>query len=658
MSTDEETPFDRYRQQVDRPLLRLFREYGLERKPWLVVGLVANLLAQMASLLPPVVLGSAVDALFLGDAQYTLPLVPQSWIPQGTVEQFWFSVALIAGSFVATGVFTWIYGVVANFFAHGVMHEVRSDSFEKMLRLDAAFFDDKQTGEVMSILSNDASNLELFLDDALMNGTRLVVMVLGITAILFLLNPQLAVVTLAAVPVMIGFTWWFMRAVEPRYEDRQSAMAEFNTRIENGISGVDLAKATASEDYEAGRVRDASRGVFETIMEVLKLAYFYRPGMELLAGLSFAATFLVGGYWILFDAPGPFTGTLELGTFVTFVFMTQRFVAPLAEVSSIVDQTQNAMVSASRVFGLMDIPVRIEDDEDAVVLEDPEGRVEYEDVCFDYPDLLAEMADEATAESDTDAASAAADGGTVAGAGDADDPFAPGADEDDGYIIEDVSLTAEPGDTVAFVGSTGAGKSTLCRLLLRLYDVDEGTVKVDGVDVRDVELASLREHVGYVSQEAFLFDGTIADNIRYGRFDQSDEAVREAAKAAEAHEFISDLPDGYETHVGERGVKLSGGQRQRIAIARVVIQDPEILVLDEATSDVDTDTEQRIQQSLDALTEDRTTFVVAHRLSTVVGADRIVVLEDGRVVERGTHDELRERGGRYAELWNAQTGSV
>ncbi|WP_226022128.1 ABC transporter ATP-binding protein [Halomicrobium salinisoli] len=649
MSTDEETPFDRYRQQVDRPLLRLFREYGLERKPWLAVGLVANLLAQMASLLPPVVLGSAVDALFRGDAQYTLPLVPQSWIPQGTVEQFWFSVALIAGSFVAAAVFTWIYGVVANFFAHGVMHEVRSDSFEKMLRLDAAFFDDKQTGEVMSILSNDASNLELFLDDALMNGTRLVAMVLGITAILFLLNPQLAVVTLAAVPVMIAFTWWFMRAIEPRYEDRQSAVAEFNTRIENGISGVDLAKATASEDYEAGRVRDASRGVFESIMAVLKLAYFYRPGMELLAGLSFAATFLVGGYWILF-------GDLSVGIFVTFVFMTQRFVAPLAEVSSIVDQTQNAMVSASRVFGLMDIPVRIDDDEDAVVLDDLEGSVAYEDVCFDYPDLLAEMADDAESDAGAGPPAAQADGGTAAGAG-GDDPFGT-ADDEDGYVIEDVSLAAEPGDTVAFVGSTGAGKSTLCRLLLRLYDVDEGAVKVDGTDVREVELASLREHVGYVSQEAFLFDGTIADNIRYGRFDESDEAVREAARAAEAHEFISELPDGYETRVGERGVKLSGGQRQRIAIARVVLQDPEILVLDEATSDVDTDTEQRIQSSLDALTEDRTTFVVAHRLSTVVGADQIVVLEDGRVVERGDHDELRERGGRYAELWNAQTGSV
>jgi ATP-binding cassette subfamily B protein len=287
--------------------------------------------------------------------------------------------------------------------------------------------------------------------------------------------------------------------------------------------------------------------------------------------------------------------------------------------------------------------VRIEDAEDAVPLENPEGHVEYEDVCFAYPDFLARAEGE-----DERGEVPAADGGVAVAA----------TDDDQEYVIEDVSVEAEPGETVAFVGSTGAGKSTLCRLLLRLYDLNEGSVKVDGTDVRELELASLRTHVGYVSQDAFLFDGTIGDNIRYGRFEASMDDVHDAARAAEAHEFISELPDGYDTRVGERGVKLSGGQRQRIAIARVVLQDPAILVLDEATSDVDTDTEQRIQSSLDALTEDRTTFVVAHRLSTVVGADQIVVLEDGQVVERGAHEELVDSGGRYSELWGAQTGSA
>ena len=645
MSTEEETPFDRYREQIDRPLMRLFDDYGTSRTRWLAIGLVANLFAQAASLFPPVVLGTAIDALFTESSDYSLLFLPQAWIPAGEVAQFWFSVALIAGSFVATAFFTWIYGVSANFFAHGVMHSVRADSFEKMLRLDAAFFDDKQTGEVMSILSNDSQNLELFLDNALMNGVRLIVMVIGIAAVLFSLNWQLAFVTLVAIPLIVGFTIWFMRVIEPRYEARQSAMADFNTRIENGITGVILAKVTGSEEYEVDRVRNASHGVFSTTMDVLKLSYFYRPGMELLAGFSFAATFLVGGYWILFGAPGPLSGGLTVGTFVTFVFMTQRFVAPLAEVSNIVDEVQNAKVSAARVFGLADIPVRITDAEDAKRIDDPEGRVTYNDLCFSYPDLLT--GDDGPA---VDPDETRADGGVAAFEGLGPDG------EDDDYVIRNVSFEAEPGETVAFVGSTGAGKSTLCRLLLRLYDVDEGRVEVDGVDITELELASLRQHVGYVSQDAFLFDGTIGENIRYGRFEESEEAVREAAKAAEAHEFIERLPDGYDTRVGERGVKLSGGQRQRIAIARVVLQDPEILILDEATSDVDTDTEQRIQQSLDALTTDRTTFVVAHRLSTVVGADTILVLEDGEVVERGDHDTLRQQDGRYAELWGAQTG--
>ncbi|RDI72023.1 ABC transporter ATP-binding protein [Halopelagius longus] len=626
MTADDESAFDRLRAEVDRPLTRLFREYGASRKRWLALGLAANLLAQTASLVPPVVLGTAIDAVFGSQTTpYALPLVPAAWIPTTPEAQFWFSAWLIVGAFATAAVCTWVYGVTANFFAHDVMHAVRTDSFEKLLRLDMQFFDDKQTGEVMAILNNDAGNLEVFLDNALMNSLRLLVMVGGIAFILFSLNPQLALVTLVVVPGLVGFTLWFMRAVAPRYRARQSAVASFNTRIENGIGGVELVKTTNSESFESGRVRDSSADVYETTMSVLKLSYLYRPGMELLAGLSFAATFVVGGYWLLVGAPGPLAGELSVGTFVTFIFMTQRFVAPLAEVSNIVDQVQNARASAERVFGLADIPVHIEDRPDAVALSDPEGRVEYESVSFAYSDPVL------------------SDGGDSADGG------------DDPPVLEDVSFDAAPGETVAFVGPTGAGKSTLAKLLLRLYDPTAGSVRLDGEDVRAVTLDSLRNAVGYVSQDTHLFDGTIAENVRYGRFDASDEAVREAAEAAEAHEFIADMPEGYETRVGERGVKLSGGQRQRIALARAVLHDPPVLVLDEATSAVDTETERAIQRSLDRLAEDRTTLVIAHRLSTVVDADEILVLEDGRVVERGTHDDLLARGGRYASLWRAQT---
>ena len=622
MSTqDEETPFDAYRERVDRPLTRLFVTYGRDRLGWFSLGMVANFIARIATLVPPLLLGVAIDAIFVGGEDFSVPLVPDAWLPTGEVAQFEFTVVAIAVAFLLTALFTWVYGVTANFFAHGVMHAVRVDCFEKMQNLDMAFFDDKQTGEVMAVLNNDTQNLERFLDDALMNSMRLLVMVAGIAGVLFYLNWQLAFVTLFAVPAMFLFTLWFMRTVEPRYVRQRSAVANLNTRLENSISGVDLTKATASERFEIGRVRKASKRLFDDTMAVLKLSYLYRPGMELLAGLAFAATFLVGGLWLVNDAaPGPLTGTLSVGDFVVFLFLTQRIVDPLAEVSNIVDQYENAKASSERVFGLMDISTGVEDPAEPAPFEDIEGHVEFDDVSFAYDSKLTDGEEET--------------------------------------VLRDISFEAEPGEMVALVGPTGAGKSTALKLLLRLYDVDRGAVRIDGTDIRDVRLGDLRSSIGYVGQDTFLFDGTIADNIRYGTFDASGKEVREAARIAQAHEFITELPDGYETRVGERGVKLSGGQRQRIAIARTVLADPPILILDEATSAVDTETELAIQRSIEAITEDRTTLAIAHRLSTIRDAEEILVLEAGEIVERGDHEALLDRDGRYASLWNVQAGSV
>ncbi|MFC7068260.1 ABC transporter ATP-binding protein [Halobaculum lipolyticum] len=618
MSAEEESAFDVYRDRVDRPLYRLFTEYGLDKWPWLVLGMSANVVARGASLLPPLVLGIAIDAAFTGNEPYTLPFVPAAWLPTTAPDeaQFWFSVWLIVGAFVVTAALTWVYGVAANNFAHRVMHDVRTDSYAKMQDLSMAFFDDKQTGEVMSVLNNDATNLERFLDDALQNSVRLGVMLLGIGIVLFDANAQLAAVTLVVVPGMILFTYWFMKAVEPRYAAQREAVADLNTRLENALGGIQLVKTTGTEAYETDRVRDTSHDYFRKTLAMLRLNYVYRPGMELFAGIAFATTFLVGGLWIVTGtAPGPLTGELTAGTFVTFLFLTQRFVTPLAEVSNIVSQYENAKASCERVFGLQDIPRDVTEVEDPVELGDVEGDVEYDHVDFAYE----------------------ADGETV---------------------LRDVDFEVAPGETVALVGPTGAGKSTLLKLLLRLYDVTGGAVRVDGHDVREVSLRSLRESVGYVSQDTYLFDGTVGENIRYGRFDADDDEVVEAAKAAEAHEFVSNLPDGYDTRIGERGVKLSGGQRQRLSIARVVLQDPDVLVLDEATSAVDTETEMLIQRSLDRLAEDRTTFVIAHRLSTVKDADEVLVLEGGAVVERGGHEELLRADGLYAKLWGVQAGEI
>ncbi|MCL9817082.1 ABC transporter ATP-binding protein [Natronocalculus amylovorans] len=632
MSSDrrDDNVFDAYRERVDRPLLRLFQEYGLKEIEWFTVGMVANVIARVASLLPPLVLGVAIDAIFNETSPFTLPFVPQAWIPATQAGQFQFAVALIVGSFVVTGIFTWIYGVAANNFAHRVMHDVRTDSFEKMQQLDMTFFDDKQTGEVLSVLNNDASNLEVFLDNALQNSARLGVMVLGIAGILFYLNWQLALITLVFIPAIVLFTLWFMHVVEPRYVEQRASVGDLNTRLENALSGVELVKTSNTAQYEAERVESASMSYFEKTMTILKLNYIYRPGMELLAGLSFAVTFIVGGVWIFQGPPGPLTGELTVGVFVTFILMTQRFVTPLAEVSNIIDQYENAKASSERVFGLMDIPVRITDDEDAIDLPNPRGEVTYQNVSFRY-----------------------------ASAAEAFDLNTNGSTQQNGeYVIQNASFTVDPGSTTAFVGPTGAGKSTLLKLLLRLYDVTDGEIRVDGHDIRSLTVQSLRESIGYVSQETYLFDGTIRENIEYGRFDSEFADVVAAATAAEAHEFIERLPKGYDTRIGERGVKLSGGQKQRLSIARTVLQDPEILILDEATSAVDTETEMLIQRSLDRLATDRTTFIIAHRLSTIKNAETICVLDNGEIVERGGHDELLAHDGIYAKLWRVQAGEI
>ena len=599
---------------VTQPLVRLTRRYGVDEWGWLAVGLLTSALAYGTVLVTPIVLGTTIDALFTGESAYRLPLVPTAWLPTEPTAQFWLSAAIVGAALGGGAVLQWVRGVSMNYFAHGVMYAIRVDAYEKMQRLDMTFFDNKETGEIMSILNNDTSNLEVFFDNALGDTVRIGVIVVGVTVALLYTNAQLALVTLGAVPLLVGFTWWFIRVIEPRYSAHRSVIGDLNTRIENGLSGIELVKTATTEDYENERVRGVSREVFDTQMDVLRLSYFYRPGMELLTGAALVATFVIGGLWVFSGPTLFFSGELTTGDFVVFMLLTQRLTGPMAQLSNIVDWYENAKASGKRICGLQDIAVHIEDNPDAVELDDVDGRVTFDDVRFSY--------------------------------------------EDDTTVLDGIDFTVDPGETVALVGATGAGKSTVAKLLLRLYDVDDGTVSIDGHDVRDLRMADLREAIGYVSQDTFLFDGTVAENIRYGRFDATDEEVRAAAEAAMAHDFITDLSDGYETRVGERGVKLSGGQRQRIAIARVVLQDPEILLFDEATASVDTETEYLIQRSLARLTDDRTTLAIAHRLSTIKDADTILVLDDGRIVERGDHEALLEGDGIYATLWGVQAGDI
>ena len=615
---EDDDPFEEQREKIENPMKRLFREYGMRYWWAAAVGIVASILARVLDLLPPIFLAVAVDAIFRDDATYaeSLPLggsLVDPYIPEEAIDQFWFTIGLLTAIFVFAAAFHWIRNWGFNYFAQHIQHDARTDTYDRMQELNMDFFADKQTGEMMSILSNDVNRLERFLNDGMNSLFRLLVMVVGIAIILFAYNWQLALVAMAPVPVIAVFTYIFIKLIQPRYAEVRSMVGKLNSRLENNLGGIKEIKSSTTEEYESERVDDVSDDYLGANWGAIRIRIGFFPGLQLLSGLGFVVTFLVGGYWVIEGAPGPFTGELTAGTFVAFILYTQRFIWPMAQFGQIINLYQRARASAARIFGLMDEPDRLPEPDDAPDLEVTEGRVEYDDVSFGY---------------------------------------------DDEPIVEDIDFEVEPGETLALVGPTGAGKSTVLKLLLRMYDVDEGAVRIDGTDVRDVRLRSIRRSLGYVSQESFLFYGTVEENIKYGVFEADREEVVEAAKMAEAHEFITNLPEGYDTEVGERGVKLSGGQRQRIAIARAILKDPDILILDEATSDVDTETEMLIQRSLDQLTEGRTTFAIAHRLSTIKDADTILVLEGGQVVERGTHRELLENDELYAHLWGVQAGEI
>ncbi len=615
---EKDDPFEEQRDKIENPMKRLFLVYGRDYAFPVTVGILASIFARLLDLLPPLMLGIAIDTVFREDAvfseQIPLVLLPEAWLPATQTEQFWFLIAAIAGAFFFGAAFHWIRNWGFNAFAQNIQHDIRSDTYDQMQRLNMNFFSDKQTGEMMSILSNDVNRLERFLNDGMNSLFRMSVMVVGIGVLLFWINWQLALVALLPVPVIAGFTYLFIKIIQPKYAEVRSTVGKMNSRLENNLGGIQVIKSSNTEDYESDRVDDVSMDYFDANWDAIETRIKFFPALRVLAGIGFVVTFIVGGLWVFQDAPpGPFTGELSVGMFVVFILYTQRFIWPMAQFGQIINMYQRARASSARIFGLMDEPSKLEQNPDATELVVDDGEVVYDGVTFGY---------------------------------------------DDETIIEDIDFTVEGGDTLALVGPTGAGKSTVLKLLLRMYDVDEGSIRIDDQNVSDVTLRSLRRSLGYVGQSSYLFYGTVKENITYGTFNATDEEVVEAAKAAEAHDFIQNLPDGYDTMVGERGVKLSGGQRQRVTIARAVLKDPDILILDEATSDVDTETEMLIQRSLDQLTENRTTFAIAHRLSTIKDADTILVLEGGKVVERGTHDELLENNGLYAHLWGVQAGEI
>jgi ATP-binding cassette subfamily B protein len=608
----EADPFADQRADVEAPIRRLFTTYGRRYWPSLTTGLVAGVVARFVDLLPPLVLAVAIDAVFLETRPFSLALVPAAWVPPTLAGQFWLSVGLITVAYLVTAVCNCLRARALNAFAQYVQHDLRTETYDSIQRLRLSFYDEKQTGELMSILSSNVNDLNAFLRDSLDQILQLVVTVGGVGVILFSMNYQLALVTLAPLPLLAAVTYAYVKAIKPRYKAVRESLADLFSRLENNLTGIQVIKVSHTEDFERGRVAAASAAYRDRNWSVIRLSTVFGPFQQTVSGVTFVLTFVVGGVWVFDGAPLFFSGTLSVGEFVAFLLLSQRFIGPMAQFGNILDTYQRTAASAERVFGLMDEFEAAETDgPDATCLADVEGRVEYDDVSFGYGD-------------DT--------------------------------VLDGVSFAAEPGEMVALVGPSGSGKSTVLKLLPRLYEADAGVVSLDEVPVQSLALDSLRGAIGYVGQEPFMFFGTVRENVAYGVPDASDEAVVAAAETANAHRFIQNLPEGYDTQVGQRGGKLSGGQRQRLSIARAVLRDPAVLVLDEATSAVDTETELLIQKALERVTAGRTTFAIAHRLSTIRDADRILVLEDGEIVERGTHDDLLGEDGLYAHLWQVQAG--
>jgi len=484
-----------------------------------------------------------------------------------------------------------------------IVADLRSALYRHLLRLTMRFYNNYSVGRLMSRLISDVQVLQGFVTWSIIGVFRALFTLLGIVAAMLVMNWRLALVAFAVLPLMLWLTRFWSARVRNTYRATRQRIALINGYLNESVSGIRVTKSFTREERNYLHFDDLNQSYFEANVRATLLSALYFPGIDFLASLATALVVGLGGWLVLGNA-------LTAGTLVAFILYVERFFEPVRELAERYNSFQAAMAASERLFALLDTAPDLEDAPDAYELPPIEGRVDFQGVSFGY--------------------------------------------DDDEAVLRDVDLHVEPGQRIALVGETGAGKTTVIKLLARFFDVDEGAISIDGHDIRAVTRASLRSQLGMVFQDTFLFNDTVAANIRYGWPDAHEEEIIAAAQAVGAHDFVSRLPQGYDTEVGEGGVSLSVGQRQIVSCARALLADPRILVMDEATSSVDTATEKQIQYALDRLMEGRTTFVIAHRLNTVVNADRIVVIEDGQVVESGGHEELLGRRGRYYDLYALQ----
>ncbi|ASK20384.1 ABC transporter ATP-binding protein [Halomonas sp. N3-2A] len=587
--------------QSFQALVRLLR-YAKGYRRRIAAATACSIINKLFDIAPEILIGVAIDVVVNQENSFVARLGFETPHQQITI-------LAVLTFFIWAGesLFEYLFQILWRNLAQRLQADMRQDTYEHAQRLDMAFFESKSSGQLVATMNDDVNQLERFLDGGANALIQVGVTVIAVGAVFFVLSPLIALLAFTPIPLIIWGAFFFQRKAGPLYSDVREKVGDLASRLSNNLSGIATIKSFTSEAREAERLRDASEAYLEANRRAIKVSSAFIPVIRMAILAGFLATFTVGGMMAL-------NGSLNVGAYGVLVFLTQRLLWPLTGLAQVIDLFERAMASTKRILDLLEVPITVKDESTTPLAAPVKGEVRFEAVSFHY---------------------AASQVG-----------------------VSGVDLHVPAGNTLALVGATGSGKSTLIKLLLRFYDPVSGRVLVDGQPITEVSMHSLRQAIGLVSQDVYLFEGSIRDNIAYGKPDASEAAIIDAAKTAEAWSFIETLPQGLETPVGERGVLLSGGQRQRLSLARALLKDPPILVLDEATSAVDNETEAAIQRSLKRIAHGRTVIMIAHRLSTIVHADEIVVIEKGRVAERGNHSSLLEVDGHYAAQWRVQTGSA
>lgn len=585
---------------ISSPAKKLWNHFSSKHSKALEAS-TYSILNKIFDIAPPMLIGLAVDTVVKGEESFIA-----SFGVANKIHQLYWLAFLTFLIWAFESFFEFLFKVKWRHLAQEVQHELRLETYDHLQKLHISFFENQNTGNLTTVLNDDINQLERFLDVGANDILQVLTTVITIGAIFFYISPLIAVFSFLPIPFILIGSFYFQKRIAPRYSNVRDEAGLLASIITNNLSGMMTIKSYVAQDFEKNRLNKQSLHYSDSNKKAIVLSSSFSPLIRMVILCGFLFTMVLGGIQV-------FEGILEIGFYSTLIFLVQRLLWPLTRLGEVFDLYQRAMASTKRVLNLLNTPIKIDDGKEILHPSEFKGDIEIKNVNFSY------------------------DTGPK--------------------ILNNISIDIKAGQTIALVGATGSGKSTILKLLMRFYDVSTGDIFIDGINLKSLSQDSLRSLIGFVSQDTYLFHGSIKENILYGSFEKSNDELMNAAKLAEAHEFIDKLPKGYDTIVGERGQKLSGGQRQRLCIARALIKNPPLFLFDEATSAVDNETEAAIQRSLEKITKNRTTIMVAHRLSTIKHADCIHVLENGEVVESGNHESLLRLNGLYNALWNVQTGN-